>query len=139
MKITPDFIDLKKGLEPGQVIVFGSNYAGIHGAGLARDVHQALGFPMGLGFGFNEEMNAFAFATKDKNIKTLSLEEIETLVDVLEYNIKNDSNLHFLITEVGCGLAGYEPKDIAPLFRDISKLPNVSLPKRFWEIIKRIT
>jgi hypothetical protein len=42
----------------------------------------------------------------------------------------------FLVTEIGCGLAGYSPEDIAPLFRDVIDLENVWLPERFWKVLE---
>lgn len=142
MKITPDKIqfnrpDGKGFLEPGQAVVFGSNLAGYHGAGLAKEVFKNLEFPWKQGFGFNEDKNAFAFPTKDADIQPLPLKDIKYYTYLLEEYIVKYKNIEFLITEVGCGLAGYEPKDIAPMFKKISKLPNVSLPKRFWEIINK--
>ena len=42
----------------------------------------------------------------------------------------------FLVTEIGCGLAGYRPKDIAPLFMDAHDVVNVNLPRKFWRIVE---
>jgi hypothetical protein len=47
--------------------------------------------------------------------------------------------MKFLVTEVGCGLAGYHPKDIAPLFAFAVGVENIYLPKRFWHKLKSIT
>ena len=44
--------------------------------------------------------------------------------------------LHFLVTRIGCGIAGFTPENIAPLFAAAQELPNVSLPLDFWEIIR---
>ena len=49
--------------------------------------------------------------------------------------MKDHPNMIFLVTEIGCGLAGYKPKDIAPLFKGVENLKNVKLPERFWHKI----
>ena len=46
---------------------------------------------------------------------------------------KEHPEYKFLVTEIGCGIAGFTPQQIAPLFRDTISMDNVSLPKRFWE------
>ena len=43
--------------------------------------------------------------------------------------------LHFLVTRIGCGIAGFRARDIAPLFADAVDLPNVSLPQEFIYLI----
>ena len=48
---------------------------------------------------------------------------------------KEHTEYKFLVTEIGCGIAGFTPQEIAPLFRDAVSLNNVSLPRRFWEIL----
>ena len=44
--------------------------------------------------------------------------------------------LHFWVTLVGCGIAGYNPQDVAPLFRDCVQLENVALPAEFWSVLR---
>ncbi|MDY3733995.1 MAG: hypothetical protein SOZ98_04180, partial [Sodaliphilus sp.] len=43
--------------------------------------------------------------------------------------------LKFLVTPIGCGIAGYTPKEIAPMFETAVTLKNVYLPKIFWEVL----
>ncbi len=43
----------------------------------------------------------------------------------------------FLVTPIGCGIAGFSPEEIAPLFAGVVALPNVWLPHDFWEILSR--
>jgi hypothetical protein len=77
----------------------------------------------------------FAIPTKDKNLNTLPLDRIKYYVDKFyDFAIEYDY-LTFLVTEIGCGLAGYDPKDIAPLFDKFKKLNNIALPKRFIDIL----
>lgn len=122
-------------LEAGQIFVFGSNESGIHGAGAAR---IALLFGAEYGQGFGLRGYTFALPTKDWDVQTLPLEEIKFYIDRFWYFVKKHKHYTFLITKIGCGLAGYEVKDIAPLFQDFLLLDNVSLPKEFVDEIKSI-
>src|SRR5690606_21004875 len=63
------------------------------------------------------------------------LPDIQESVNALLYVVKANPNKHFLITEVGCGIAGYSVNEIAPLFKEFFDLKNVSLPLSFLEII----
>lgn len=128
--ITPP--DIQK-LLPHEIFVFGSNLAGIHGAGAARTAYEKFGARMGKGTG--RYGNSYALPTKGYNIATLSLNKIAFYIDALHYDITVNPELTFLITEIGCGLAGYTPKDIAPLFKDFIQLNNCALPKSFIDII----
>jgi len=64
----------------------------------------------------------------------MSLSSIKKEVDILEQCIIYNSNLIFLITELGCGLAGYKVEQIAPLFQKLNKYNNVIFPKSFHDI-----
>lgn len=119
-------------LEEHQIFVFGSNESGVHGAGAAK-VAMSFGAEMEKGFGFSG--NTFAIPTKDWEIKTLPLEAIEHYVKRFTAAATVYDKLEFLVTEVGCGLAGYKVGDIAPLFTEASKLPNVHMSQRFWDYL----
>lgn len=128
MKYTPDHITE---LKPNEVFVFGSNLAGIHGAGAARFAHKVFGAKFGVGIGMTGR--CYALPTKDENIWTLPLTEIQGYVmDFLDYAIENPDKI-FLVTKIGTGLASWEIEDIAPLFKNASNLSNVILPKEFWK------
>jgi hypothetical protein len=100
------------------IFVFGSNEAGIHGAGAARAAHLHYGAVMGKGYGLMGE--SFAIPTKDHNIDSLSVEEVKHYVEMfLRYASKN-RKLTFKVTQIGCGLAGFTPKQIAPMFENAS-------------------
>lgn len=128
MNITPDKITE---LKPNEVFVFGSNEAGIHGAGAAKLAHEKFGAKWGVGLGL--EGKTYAIPTKDYNIKTLDLYRINLYVLYFKADVKRYKDLNFLVTEIGCGLAGYEPKDIAPFFKDAPE--NVFLPKKFIDFL----
>jgi hypothetical protein len=127
---TPEFIT---SLPPNYIFTFGSNKSGIHGAGAARFAHKNFGAVYGEGKGITGR--CYAFPTKDYNIISMSLEEIEREV-VDYYNLAASpaySDKTFLTTKVGCGLAGFNPKQIGDLFRkhvDI-RPKNVILPIEF--------
>ena len=106
------------------IFVFGSNLAGIHGAGAARFavINHGARYRQGIGL----QGNSYAIPTKDHHIKTLPLDEIQKHVDVFIQFAKEHSLLEFQVTRIGCGLAGYTDSDIAPMFKDAPS--NCQLP-----------
>lgn len=131
MRTTPD--DIKK-LEQGHIFVFGSNLSGRHGKGAAK---TALGWGAKWGQGAGLQGRTYGIPTKDASIRrTLTLIEIKPFVDEFIEFAKNRKDLIFLVTEIGCGLAGYKQKDIAPLFELAIDVENIYLPSKFWHKIK---
>lgn len=126
MKHTPDKIEK---LEPNEVFVFGSNESGIHGAGAAKLARDKFGAQMGVGFGM--QGHSFAIPTKDWEIKTLPLEVIRFYVNRFIAYAKGEPYRKFLVTKIGCGLAGYSAAEIKPLFKECIHLSNVILPEEF--------
>ena len=117
-------------LEPNWIFVFGSNLSGRHGKGAAR---QALKWGAKPGQFYGRQGNTFAIPTVDKNISgPLPIKKIKIFVDSFIDQAKNDSGNIYMVTEIGCGLAGLKVKDIAPLFKDAIGVSNIFLPKRFW-------
>jgi hypothetical protein len=110
--------------------VFGSNLAGRHGKGAALYAKQHKGARYGQGVGL--QGNSYAIPTKDQNIKTLPLETIKIYIDEFIKFAINNPDLTFEVTKIGCGLAGYMPKDIAPMFKGVPG--NVLLPQEFYHI-----
>ena len=105
------------------IFVFGSNEAGIHGGGAARDAHHNHSALMRCGFG--HVMWSFAIPTKgaifsdkmDAGIgKTLSIPEIKVYVDAFLAYARAQKDMTFQVTQLGCGLAGLKKEDIAPMF-----------------------
>ena len=106
------------------IFVFGSNLAGRHGKGAALEARQKHGAIYGKGVGL--QGRSYAIPTKDANIRTLRLTTIREYVkDFIEF-AKAHPEMTFNVTRIGCGLAGYKDKDIAPMFRDAPA--NCNLP-----------
>ena len=120
-------------LDSNQVFVFGSNEAGTHGKGAAL---QALKFGAIRGVAEGIQGDTYAIPTRNKKIKTLSISKIEKYVQNFIKYASENSDLTFMVTSIGCGYAGYNPKDMAPLFKDSINLDNVYLPQEFWNILQ---
>ena len=106
MRTTPD--EIKK-LEQEQIFVFGSNLSGRHGKGAAK---TALGWGAKWGQAAGLQGRTYGIPTKDTSIRrTLRIDEIKPFVDDFIEFAKSRKDLIFLVTEVGCGLAGLKPKE----------------------------
>lgn len=124
-RVTPENIQT---LHAYRVFVFGSNLAGRHGKGAAL---QAAGWGARRGQGSGRMGNSYAIPTKGFNLEVLPLAEIGKYVDeFIDHALANPDWL-FLVTEIGCGLAGYKPIDIAPLFARALVVNNIWLPQSF--------
>jgi len=129
-RITPENIT---SISENEVFVFGSNLSGKHGKGAAK---TALGWGAKWGQATGIQGKTYGIPTKDAAIKrTLRIDEIKPFVDDFIEYAKSNTSKTFYVTEIGCGLAGYKSKDIAPLFAECAKIVNVKLPKRFWHKI----
>ena len=131
IRITPDYIKI---LAQKEIFVFGSNQSGRHGKGAAK---TALGWGAVWGQAEGLQGRTYGIPTKNSSItRTLDLDEIKPYVDRFIDFTKTRPDLIFLVTEVGCGLAGLRPKDIAPMFKDAVDLENIHLPAKFWHKLK---
>ena len=111
-------------LSSSEVFVFGSNLQGYHGGGAARTAMDKFGAEWGVGVG--PTGRCYAIPTMQGGVET-----IKPYVDeFLEY-AKEHPDTRFLVTRIGCGIAGFRDAEIAPLFAKAVNLPNVALP-RFW-------
>jgi hypothetical protein len=124
-KYTPENISV---LQPNQVFVYGANEAGNHGKGAAK-----LALKWGAKYGkYRFSGQTYGIPTKNSQIETLPLEYIEEhIVDFLDFT-KLHPELEFLVTKIGCGLAGYTEQEIGGLFAKYHIPPNVSLPIGFF-------
>jgi len=123
-RITPPMI---KRLAQNEIFVFGSNERGMHFGGAAKIAVENFGAIMGQGHGIQgksyaiNSMSGIADMTQD--------------IEAFEEYAKAHPQMRFLVTPIGCGIAGYTPSDIAPLFRNCKDIENVCLPQDFWDII----
>ena len=118
---TPDFINE---LQPNEVFVFGSNIEGLHHGGAARIAFEKFGAKWGEGVGLFGK--SYAIPTMGEGV-----ESIRTFVDNFIRFAKDNPTITFLVTPIGCGIAGYTPKKIAPLFEKAKNITNIILPKSF--------
>lgn len=120
------------------IFVFGSNLAGRHGKGAALEAIKHWGAIYGQGVGL--QGNSYAIPTKDHALRTLPLDVIngyvKTFLKYADFQSSRDRTMHFNVTALGTGLAGYSVEDIAPMFRLGLKLDNISLCDVFQEYLQ---
>lgn len=125
-RITPELISK---LEPNEIFVFGSNLAGMHIGGAARVAKQLFGAIMGQGIGLQGQ--SYAIPTMQGGIETIR----PYVNEFVSFAIKH-TDYKFLVTRIGCGIAGFDAKEIAPLFSDAIQISNISLPEDFWNALQ---
>ena len=123
--VTPEFI---RELKDNEIFVFGSNIEGKHLGGAAKLATNKFGAEWGVGDGLTGR--CYAIPTMYKTVDEI----VPFTTKFIEF-AKANQNLVFLVTEIGCGLAGLKPKQIAPLFSECKELPNIYLPSRFWHVL----
>lgn len=125
-RIAPDRITE---LKDNEIFVFGSNLQGSHGGGAAAIAAKQFGAIWGQGVGLQG---------KSYGIPTMhgGIEEIKPYVDEFIEFAKQNPNLKFLVTRIGCGIAGFTEEEMAPLFAKGVDVENVYLPDTFLEIIE---
>ena len=124
-RFTPEFITE---LQPGEIFVFGSNLAGAHAGGAARVAHNKFGAEWGVGVGLTGQ--TYASPTMQGGVET-----IRPYTDKFIDFAAEHPELTFLVTRIGCGIAGFRDTEIAPLFAKAHDMPNVVLPKSFVDIL----
>jgi hypothetical protein len=126
-RITPDRISV---LKPNEIFVFGSNLQGIHAGGAAFTAHKHFGAVMGQGIGIQGQ--SYAIPTMQGGVET-----IKPYVDEFIDFANNHKELNFLVTRIGCGIAGFEPYEIAPLFKKAKNMENIWLPEDFLDVLDK--
>lgn len=116
-------------LEPHEVFVFGSNLAGMHGGGAAA-LALKWGAVMGQWTGLHGQ--TYAIPTMQGGVET-----IKPYVDKFISFARNHHELKFLVTEIGCGIAGFRAEQIAPLFKTVIEhdIENIYLPASFYKAL----
>ena len=122
---TPDIIST---LKDNEIFVFGSNLGGMHGGGAARAAYNRFGAVWGQGVGLQGQ--SYAIPTMQGGIET-----IKPYVDEFIDFALAHPELKFLVTRIGCGIAGFRDEQIAPLFSSAIDKENIILPREFVEAI----
>lgn len=115
------------------IFVFGSNLAGVHGAGAAKEALEKWGAQWGIGEGRTGQ--SYALPTKDVYITSRFIHEIFYSVGRFKDYASTHLELTFLVTAVGCGLAGFTPHQIAPMFHNAPA--NCVLPDEFKKVLAK--
>lgn len=124
-RVTPELI---KTVAEDEVFVFGSNLEGRHAGGAARAAYDHFGAIWGQGVGIQGQ--SYAIPTMHGGV-----DEIKPYVDDFIEYAKEHQEKKFLVTPIGCGIAGFTPEEIAPLFASAKDVENVWLPESFIQII----
>ena len=123
-RVAPDNI---KSLESNEIFVFGSNAGGYHGGGAAAFAMHRFGAIWGQGEGLQGQ--SYAIPTME------GIESMRAAIDRFTQFADQHPELRFLVTRVGCGIAGYSVREVAPLFKGCISLENVALPSDFWDVL----
>lgn len=126
-RVSPQWITT---LADGEVFVFGSNLEGLHGGGAALLAYERFGAIWGQGTGLQG---------KSYGIPTMhgGVDVIAPYVDDFIAFAREHRELKFLVTEIGCGIAGFTVEEMAPLFKDAIDEENIYLPQRFIKILEK--
>lgn len=124
-RITPNQI---RTLDSNEIFVFGSNAKGMHGGGAARAAVNLFGAIWGQGHGLQGQSYAIDSMSGIEPLK-------KDIADFVAF-ARQHSEMRFLVTRIGCGIAGYKASEMAPLFKDCAELENVTLPEDFWRAIE---
>ena len=126
-RITPGFI---YELADNEIFVFGSNLGGKHGGGAARIALEKFGAIWGLGVGLQGQ--SYATPTMQGGVET-----IRPYIDQFIEFAQMHPEMRFLVTRIGCGIAGFDDSEIAPLFEQAINVSNICLPNTFWDELAR--
>jgi len=127
-RTTPEFLPGKRTtseriteLQPNEIFVFGSNLAGMHGGGAAYIAHRKFGAIMGQGVGLQGQ--SYAIPTMQGGVETIR-PYVEDFIDFAQQH----PEMTFLVTRIGCGIAGFTDDEISPLFEKAHDVENIVLP-----------
>lgn len=127
-KFTPNKI---ANLEDNEIFVFGSNLDGLHGGGAARIAYQKFGAQWGKGVGMQGK--CYAIPTMHDGVEVIK----PYVEDFIEYASQH-KEYTFLVTRIGCGIAGFKANEIAPLFAKAINAENILLPMDFVQVLESL-
>lgn len=116
-RVTPDHI---VSLEPNEIFVFGSNASGFHAGGAAADAMQRFGAVWGQGEGL--QGRSYAISTME------GLDNMRAAIDRFVQFASQHPESRFLVTRIGCGIAGHSVREVAPLFSGCASRTSPCLP-----------
>lgn len=116
-------------LAANEIFVFGSNLEGAHGGGAAYIAYRSFGAVWGQGVGLQGQ--SYGIPTMQGGVET-----IQPYVDEFLQFASEHPEYLFLVTRIGCGIAGFETEEIAPLFREALPMENVLLPQDFVAVLE---
>jgi len=119
-------------LKDNQIIVFGSNLNGQHAGGLALECAKKWNAQEGVGEGLTGQ--CYAFPTLDKKMKKVTKKALKQSKELLYKVAEKNQDTQFLVTKVGCGIAGFTKDEMKKIFQG-DKPSNVILPAG-WAVIK---
>jgi hypothetical protein len=122
-RISPDFINY---LKENEIFVFGSNLEGMHGGGAARIAYEEFGAIWGQGVGLQGQ--SYGIPTMHGGVDV-----IKPYVDEFIDFAKSHTEMTFLVTRIGCGIAGFTDEEMAPLFKEAIDKPNIAIPKEWFK------
>lgn len=122
-KFTPKFITE---LKENEIFVFGSNLDGMHIGGAARIAYKKFGAIWGQGVGLQGQ--SYGIPTMHGGV-----DDIKPYIYEFIKFAKSHEEMMFLVTRIGCGIAGFKDEEIAPLFKECIEMENVMLPRSFVE------
>ena len=126
-RVSPQWITT---LADDEVFVFGSNLEGLHGGGAALLAYERFGAIWGQGTGLQGK--SYGIPTMHGGIDTIA-----PYVDEFIAFAREHRELKLLVTEIGCGIAGFTVEEMAPLFKDAMDEENIYLPQRFIDILEK--
>ena len=126
-RVSPQWITT---LADDEEFVFGSNLEGLHGGGAALLANERFGAIWGQGTGLQGK--SYGIPTMHGGIDTIA-----PYVDEFIAFAREHRELKFLVTEIGCGIAGFTVEEMAPLFKDAMDEENIYLPQRFIKILEK--
>ena len=127
-KFTPNKIT---SLENNEIFVFGSNLTGLHGGGAARAAYQKFGAEWGKGVGIQGK--CYAIPTMHDGVEVIK----PYVEDFIEFALSH-KEYTFLVTRIGCGIAGFSANEIAPLFAKAINAENILLPMDFVQVLESL-